>query len=507
MPFHSPFFVFVFLPLTAIGAALFARMWGSRAALSLLLVSSLAFYGAWGFGLLPVLLGSAGMNYGVGRLVRRLRSAGEQQRATVVAATGIAINVALLAGSKYADALVVGVNWVVVAAGLPPMPQPGLLLPLGLSFYTFQQIAYLADTLNGSDELHSFRDYLLFVSFFGTVTSGPITNQKEILPQLRQDSWVSPDFGSMAAGLALFSFGLFKKLVLADALAPYADATFDAAARGAAIGTADAWLGVCAYFFQLYFDFSGYCDMALGAAVLVGIRLPWNFNSPMKASSVSDYWRRWHITLTRFITMYVYMPMAVRLARQCARRGIRGPAPRFLISVALPVIATFVVAGVWHGNGWTFVLFGLVWGVALAIEYAWREARLPKLPQPVGWLLTMIVALVSMALFRATDLPAALTVLLGMFGFAAPGTSSLISVPVVLPLLIVLGGLLLVAPNAREIFHGFKVSSDIEEERTSVRLSWFTWRNDPLHAAYSAITFLAAVLSAGESTAFLYYKF
>ena len=293
--------------------------------------------------------------------------------------------------------------------------------------------------------------------------------------------------------------------MLADTLAPYADSVFDAAGRGAAIGTADAWLGTTAYFLQLYFDFSGYCDMALGLGAMFGIRLPLNFNSPLKATSVVDYWRRWHMTLTRFITSYLYMPMAIRLARLCHRRGL-GAIARFLISVALPAIVTFVLAGLWHGAGWTFVLFGLLWGVALSVNYAWREARLPAPPLVVSWMLTMGVALFSMALFRADNLAAAGTVVGAMLGITTTG-SGLVSVSVLLPLLSVLIVALLLAPNTQQLLRNYALSVDTIAEPESGWRGQVAWRHGVTGVICTAAVFIVAVLSISSTSHFLYYKF
>jgi D-alanyl-lipoteichoic acid acyltransferase DltB (MBOAT superfamily) len=503
MLFTSTSFFFGFLPVVLLGFVIIGRSFGRLPAIAWLATASLVFYGSWGTTFLLVLLGSAVLNYFVGRSIKLLRER-NSRAASFATAAGIAANVAVLGYFKYADFFIDNVNQVFLAAGWPAVPHLNVILPLGISFFTFQQIAYLADVLNGQDKKHGFIEYLLFVSFFGTVTAGPITNQSEIMPQLRSEGF-RIRFDTIAAALALFSFGLFKKLVLGDALAPYANSVFAAAAGGATISTADAWLGTTAYFLQLYFDFSGYCDMALGIGTLFGLRLPLNFNSPLKATSVIDYWRRWHMTLTRFITSYLYMPAAIRLTRYCHRRGF-GPITRFVVAVGLPVIMTFVLAGLWHGAGWTFVLFGLLWGAALTVNYAWREARQPELPVALGWGLTMLVALISMALFRADDLPAAGAVLGGMVGLSR-GSSSLIPIATVLPMLVGLVAFLLVAPNTQQVLRNFAITSDPIDPPTVGWRTLLTWRNDAAGAAITAAVFLFAVLSAQSSSGFLYYKF
>jgi alginate O-acetyltransferase complex protein AlgI len=500
--FHSSMFIFGFLPVVVAGYVLLGRAYGRAAALGWLLAASLIFYGSWSLSFLPILLGSAAFNYAAGRAIRGLRTRG--RAATVAAGVGIAVNLATLGYFKYANFFIENVNLAFSATG-SSLPHLNVILPLGLSFFTFQQIAFLIDTVNGRDEKPTFLQYLLFVAFFPTVTSGPISNTQEIIPQLREKKAFGITFDAFAAGVTLFSLGLFKKLVLADTLAPYVDSVFDAASRGLAVGTVDAWLGTTAYFLQLYFDFSGYCDMALGIGALLGIRLPLNFNSPLKATSVIDYWRRWHMTLTRFITAYLYMPMAVRLSRHCRRHG-HGSIARFLLSVALPAVLTFVLAGLWHGAGWTFVLFGLVWGVALSINNAWREARLPPLPPVAGWMLTMSVALLSMALFRADNLAAAGTVIGAMLGATGVG-SSLVSARLLLPLLIVLVAALLLAPNTQQLLRNYAITGDAIDEPESGWRGGIAWRYGAAGVICTATVFLVAVLSITGTSHFLYYKF
>ena len=260
-----------------------------------------------------------------------------------------------------------------------------------------------------------FRHYLLFASFFPCVTAGPIVLQRDMLPQLASARPAGLDSTRIAVALTVFGIGLFKKLILADSIAPFADGVFDGAAAGLPVAAALAWIGALAYTLQLYFDFSAYCDMALGIAYLFGLRLPLNFNSPLKACSITDFWRRWHMTMTRFFTSYLYAPIAMPLTRRALQRA-HGRTARFLLATALPVVATFVLAGLWHGAGWTFVVFGLIHGLALAVNHGWREARLPALPPAAGWLLTMAVVIAGLVFFRAADVPTALGLLASMAG-------------------------------------------------------------------------------------------
>jgi alginate O-acetyltransferase complex protein AlgI len=500
MLFHSPSFLFVFLPATMAAAVLAYRLAGRRTGLLALLGASLVFYASWKVAFLAVLLGSAVANFGIARLMQKF-----QNRGSVLATVGIAANLAMLGYFKYADFFIENLNLALVAQGITPWSMLHIALPLGVSFFTFQQIAYLVDTLNGRHEQHTFIEYLLFVSFFGSVTSGPITTLREILPQLRHGDLFSPTFERVTSAAALFGFGLFKKIVVAEAFAPSANAMFDAVARGQAISSMDAWGGTVAYFLQLYFDFSGYCDMAMAIGALFGIKLPINFNSPLKATSVLEYWKRWHITLTRFITMYLYMPIAVRMARRCQRRK-SGPVTRFILAVAFPSIAAFALAGLWHGAGWTYIVFGLLWGVALSINYAWREARMPDVPAAVGWFLTMFVALLSMVLFRANTLPEAATVFAAMFTGPSPATWVL-DWKTLVPLEIAVVLFLVIAPNTTEILRNYAVTTDDIANQTRKWLQAVAWRPNTIGMIVSAALITVSLLSSGDVSGFLYYKF
>jgi D-alanyl-lipoteichoic acid acyltransferase DltB (MBOAT superfamily) len=502
MLFHSPSFLFVFLPITLASVVLADRYVGRRAGLVFLLAASLVFYASWTLAFLAVLLGSAVVNFGIARLIERYRNT---PRATTLTVLGVAANIAFLGYFKYVDFFIENINLAFAASGTPAWPLMHIALPLGVSFFTFQQIAYLADTSNERHQRHSFVEYLLFVSFFGSVTSGPITTLREILPQLRNDGIFKPTLNRVLSCAALFSFGLFKKIVVAEAFAPTANAMFGAVAHGQTITMFDAWGGTVAYFLQLYFDFSGYCDMALAIAALVGIKLPINFNSPLKATSILEYWKRWHITLTRFITMYLYMPMAVRLARYHHRRK-SGPVVRFVAAVAFPSVVAFALAGLWHGAGWNYIVFGLLWGVALTVNYAWREARMPEVPAAAGWLLTMLVALVSMVLFRSETLHEAGAILAVMFGGSSAATS-LLNWTVLLPLESAVVLFLVTAPNTAEILRDYPVTTDEIAQRTRHWLARLTWRPSVAGTAWTAMLITFALLSSDNVSGFLYYKF
>lgn len=496
MLFHSSAFLFVFLPALLAAYHVLGR-YGRQWELFVLLAASLVFYAFWSIPFLAILLLSATLNFSLGRWLRAERGS---RRGRWILAGGIAANLVLLGYFKYANFFVDTINAFLAA----PMPLQSLWLPIGISFYTFQQIIYLVDVYNEDDQPVTFFQYLLFVVFFAYVTSGPITRQNEIVPQFNRPS-TGIDAQRVLVAAALFAFGLFKKLVVADNLAPSVNTVFDAAAGGAALTSVDAWLGATLFLFQLYFDFSGYCDMAMALGYLFGIALPLNFNSPLQAKSAIEFWQRWHITLTRTITNYIYMPIAIRVMRKAQRYRL-GKTSHFLVAVAFPLLATFLIAGLWHGAGWTFVVFGLIWGIALTLNHAWRTFGLPPLPPALGWALTIGVAVVSMVFFRADNLVTAAHVLQAMFGATAAVTSVL---PIALPAVVAIGLFLLAltAPNAPQIMRGFPVSTDQIERPTSNVASLIAWQYRAVDVALIALLLLVAALSSGDSSQFLYYKF
>lgn len=485
MLFQSYAFIFGFLPAVVLGCHLLGgpgidrrwRIW-------LLVVASLVFYGVLSPASLPFLALSCSVNF---ILARR-----------ALAGAAVVFNVLLLLAFKYSAEL----GWA------------GGYLPLGASFITFIQIVYQIETLNAGLRRLSLPEYLQVSTFFGYVTSGPVISPAEMVAQQDHAAIAvfdaRPDGEHLLAGTALFALGLFKKLVIADPLAPHAAAVFDAAQAGQALSAADAWTGGALYMLQLYFDFSGYSDMAIAVGALVGLRLPLNFNSPFKATTVMDYWRRWHMTLTRFITHYLYLPLAVRAARWLGAREDAGRAvgelPRFALAVALPTVFAFTVAGVWHGNGWTFFFYGLYWGVVLTAYQAWSRYSPLRLPLLLAWALTMVCALVSLVIFRSPSVDAAGRILQGALGLGAVSGAGAPLLPAGLALVVVvLTAALVLLPNSQQLLRRYCLSSD--EVEAPPRLAWLAWTATPAGAVSLGVTLAAALLMGGGPTQFLYYKF
>ena len=396
MLFNSYEFLLAFLPAVVVGYFAIARMsaWAANAFLAL---ASIFFYAWWRLDFVWILMGSIVVNGFVGRRLSRDAAANRDGRALLAA--GIAFNLALLGYYKYADFFIANVN---AAFGA----HVGLLhvaLPLGISFFTFTQIAYLADARKGKAAEYSATNYVLFVTFFPHLLAGPIIHHREMMPQFADPALKRVDWDNMARGLALFALGLGKKVLIADTLAPWANAGFG---HAQSLSFADGWITMVAYSLQLVFDFSGYTDMALGAALMMNIRLPINFDSPYRSPDIQQFWRRWHMTLSRFLRDYVYVPLG----------GKRHGEARMLALF----VATFVIGGFWHGAAWTFVAWGALHGAALVVLHFWRKLGRP-LPRVAAIALTALFVSAAFVVFRAPTMADAIAILKSVAGLNGIG--------------------------------------------------------------------------------------
>lgn len=387
MLFNSRLFILVFLPVVLAGFFAWAGL-GRRAALRWLLVSSLFFYAWWKPELLALLLLSIGVNFCLGGWIAR---SGHGRLWLVL---GLVLNLGLLGFFKYAGFLAS------LFGGSPPFG--GIYLPLGISFFTFQQIMYLADVASGDIEPAPFLDYACFISFFPHLIAGPIVRPRHILPQLAGLQPFAEWRGRLVWGAEIFLLGLAKKLVLADGLARFADPGFAAVARLQPISLIEAWVALLAYALQIYFDFSGYSDMAIGLAKMFGINFPINFNSPYQAANISDFWRRWNITLSGFLREYLYIPLG----------GNRHGEARRIFNL----MVTMLLGGLWHGAALRFLLWGGVHGVYLVI-HGWSERLKLRVPKILGWALTLFCVLMAWVPFRAAGFAPAVDFYRGLFGF------------------------------------------------------------------------------------------
>jgi D-alanyl-lipoteichoic acid acyltransferase DltB (MBOAT superfamily) len=457
MLFTTQLFLLVFLPLTAIAYHLADTR---RLRLWVLLLGSLFFYSWWDVRFLPLLVATGVVNWCVAQAYRR------RAREALIW-SGIAFNLGVLAVFKYTNFLAASVLGLI---GEPFTPWP-IVLPLGVSFFTFQQVSYLLDVRRGQAAEYDFLDFACYVCFFPHLIAGPIIRHHELIPQFAKLVAKHIDRELIARGLALFVLGLVKKVWLADQLAPFADAGFAQAAPG--LGAA--WQAAIAYSLQLYFDFSGYSDMALGLAGMFGLTLPINFDAPYRALSIREFWRRWHMTLSRFLRDYLYIPLGGSRA---------GPLRAYCAA-----LGTMLLCGLWHGAGWTFIAWGGLHGVAVCCNRWWMAldlAQRVRVPPLVGWALTMLFVVAGWVLFRSDDFSMAARMLTAMAGQGGAGLADDDGWPLIaLAAALALGG------------------------PTNLNLSRMNWLYRPALAVPVALVLLVTVLRVGQGRGieFIYFQF
>jgi len=489
MPFNSyPYFVF--LAVVVLGFRLLEKnaLTGRRV---FLLLASYAFYAWWRADFLLLLCGSTLVNYALGREIEQRHARQKDRRALLIA--GLVFNLGLIATFKY-DTLFMGTADQLLGLGLPV---PHFFLPLAISFFTFEQISYLVDADAGKTHGYTLLDYALFVAYFPHLIAGPIVRHNDLIPQFRQQRAQNDD---LATGITLFTIGLAKKTLIADNLAPFADAIFNAAGRGLHLGPTDAWLGTLFFAFQIYFDFSAYSDMALGSSVMLGIRLPVNFHSPYKAASIIEFWRRWHISLSAFLRDYLYIPLG----------GNRHGRGRRYINLFI----TMLLGGLWHGASWTFMLWGGLHGLYLSINHAFRRATKGVTPSPALRLplhvasvaLTFAATTLAWIVFRAPDLASARNVVAGLIG---GGHSAVVSFsPLAAITLLLLSIIVWLMPNSMELMwkHRPALPSPYPDQPVlpARRLSW---KPTPLNAAAYGLLCIIAVLALSNLKPFIYFQF
>ncbi|MFB2936419.1 MBOAT family protein [Aerosakkonemataceae cyanobacterium BLCC-F154] len=392
MLFNSYTFIFGFLPIALIVFFTLTKFRFINLARTWLLIASLAFYANWNISYLPLLLISISFNYLMSSCIEQAQP--NTEKAKIFLWLGICFNLGLLGYYKYANFFVSSLgqilqtNWQI----------PQIILPLGISFYTFIQIAYLVDSYNGKAKQSNFFTYSIFVSFFPHVIAGPISDNKDVIPQFQKLRNYVFSHKNMAMGLALFILGLAKKVLIGDNIAAWVTPVFNNASQ---VSFIEAWVGALSYTLQLYFDFSGYSDMAIGLGLMLNINLPINFNSPYKAFSISDFWRRWHITLSNFLRDYLYIPLG---------GSRRGEIRRYS-----NLIITMLLGGLWHGAGWTFIIWGVLHGMYLSINHWWKLHG-KALPKSLGWTITFLAVVVSWVFFRARNAADAWQILQTMIG-------------------------------------------------------------------------------------------
>ncbi|MEH2434728.1 MAG: MBOAT family O-acyltransferase [Nostoc sp.] len=488
-----------------------------------LLLVSLIFYGYWEPRFLLLLLVSVGVNWLIGEVIVRLRSdlPDSQSMTNAIRAMlflGIALNLGAIGYFKYINFFIDIINSLGASLG----KINGLVLPLGISFYTFEQITYLVGIALGKGRSYGLPQFLLFVTFFPHLIAGPILSAKELIPQFRSLNYRF-NTRSLAIGFTVFTIGLFKKTVLADSVAGYATPIFEAADNGQVISFFLSWQAAIAYTLQLYFDFSGYSDMAIGLARLFNIKLPINFFSPYKAIGISDFWRRWHISLSRFLRHYLYIPLG---------GSRKGEVRRYL-----NLFITMLLGGLWHGANWTFLLWGGLHGIYLCIDRGWQQFLKQRNWKPSGRLsriaaqaLTFVAVVISWVLFRAETLEGAKRILCGMAGFdgfilpesyatklqmltrfgiefgTVENFGDIQAVAIILSLLIAV----FLLPNVYEFMKGEPVALDVYQHLDNLdnkATPWWGWKPKILYAVLIGILFCIGVGFCNSRSEFLYFQF
>jgi len=521
--FNSFGFILGFLPVTAAVFFVLARF-NHRLAAGWLTIASAFFYGWWNPAYVALLAISVSFNYAFGILIVRAVASGRTAESQRLLTLAVLANLLLLGYYKYANFFlgtannIAGTHWSLGE----------IVLPLGISFFTFTQIAYLVDTYQGKVKEYSFVHYALFVTYFPHLIAGPVLHHKEMMPQFAQPETYRPTLKNFSVGLTIFSIGLFKKVILADGIAVYASPIFTAAETGSPVTLFDAWGGVLAYSLQLYFDFSGYSDMAIGLSRVFGIVLPLNFNSPYKAVNVIEFWRRWHMTLSRFLRDYLYIALG----------GNRKGTARRYLNLGI----TMFLGGLWHGAGWTFAAWGLLHGLYLVVNYTWQAlrralghdlSRSTPFGRGIARSLTLLAVIAGWVFFRSSSFEAAVHLLDAMAGFrgiALPeaigrllgplhGTLSSAGVEFregggsqfALTYLWVgsLACIVLFAPNTQEILRRYRPGLDFYPARggQASAIGMVTWRPSRWWGVATGVVFACGMLSLTRVSEFLYFQF
>lgn len=494
MLFNSLEFIFIFLPIVLIGFYAIGAIQQYRAALAWLVSASLFFYSYWNPAYLGLLIFSLLFNYATGIILS------SKHKSRVILSFGVTVNLGLLGYFKYTNFLIDNINLLLDNS----FNFSHIILPLAISFFTFQQIAYLVDTWRNQTHEYNFIHYALFVTFFPQLIAGPIVHHKEMLPQFINKHIYQPNISYITAGLAIFIIGLSKKILLADTLAPHADKIFNAAEAGITLSLIDGWGGAITYALQLYFDFSGYADMAIGLALMFGIHIPINFNSPYKSSNIIEFWRRWHITLSRFLKDYLYIPLGGNRKGSLRRHT--------------NILVTMLLGGLWHGAAWNFVIWGGLHGIYLVINHLWHHLRFNLLQQDstkssnisrlLSTFVTFLLVCITWVFFRAETLDGALLMIKAMTGsnglipadyYVTPGVVVIGYLWIVILLLFVF-----FSPNSQQLVSGERAGFISMHDHKKL-----TFKISPLMASICGILlfFCLKKMLTFPETEFLYFNF
>lgn len=470
MLFNSFEFIFVFLPIVLLAYFGLNRLNLHQCAKGVLVLASLYFYAFFNTSYLPIIVSSILVNYGVAVGMRKWDGVTKK----VLFGIGLLFNLGMLGYFKYTDFMIENVN----ALFNTSYTLKNILLPLGISFFTFQQLAFVVDTYKNKGRLPKFLDYCNFVTFFPQLIAGPIVLPEEMLPQFEDKANRNPRAKNLFDGIFIFSVGLAKKVIIADSIAVFANAGYNLDLPHYTM--AEAWLISLSYTFQLYFDFSGYCDMAIGIGKMFNINLPLNFNAPYRATNFQDFWRRWHMTLNRFLTQYVYIPLG----------GSRRKEVRIYFNIGI----VFLISGIWHGAGWTFVVWGICHGIGVMIHRIWKKKGY-SMPSWLGMFITFFFINILWVLFRADNMHEAWVIISSMFDnhqfYLSPAYTS--HLPSILPnsvnMMILIFAMLagVIGPTAYQLCNDY---------------GWYRAKQ-----AVTVICFVGGVLFISRVVTFLYFNF
>ena len=493
MLFNSFEFIFAFLPITIFVFFQIGKYNRSLAA-AWLGLASLFFYGWWNPAYIILLLGSILFNYFIGIFLSDYNLKDKFTQRTVFLYFGVITNLLVLGYFKY-------YNFFIDAFSAATSIQIGtteVILPLGISFFTFTQIAFLVDASRGLAKEYNFNHYLLFVTYFPHLIAGPVLHHKEMMPQFEKPEIYRLNYQCLAVGITIFIIGLFKKVMLADEMIKYVKPVFESASDGNHISFKESWGAALSYTLQLYFDFSGYSDMAIGISRIFGVKLPVNFNSPYKAVNIIEFWRRWHMTLSRFLRDYLYIPLGGN------RKGV--------LRRYLNLLMTMVLGGLWHGAGWTFVIWGTMHGLYLVINHAWHGLRIrighdlnksSWVGRFSGRFITFISIVFAWVFFRAENLDSALSItssMLGLNGFDFTGHFQLSMIAKLLFIAWVL-------PNTQQIMSKYEPTLSLPDRENYSTNKWFLWRPNLLWLLIIFIMASQSLLQGNEVSEFLYFQF
>jgi len=521
MLFNSYIFLFLFLPIVLIVFYWIGNQGSARAAIAWLVGASIFFYGWWNPAYLKLIFLSILFNYAVGVFLGKTHA---NYKKKLILIFGIIANLGLLGFFKYANFFIDNFNVITENS----VVLQTIILPLAISFFTFQQITYLVDMYKEGVREYSFLQYCLFVLFFPQLIAGPIVHHKEMLPQFLRKSTYKLSTKHLIIGFTIFVIGLFKKVILADGIAIYSTPVFNSSDSGIILTFFESWSGALSYSLQLYFDFSGYSDMAIGIARMFGIFLPLNFYSPYKSTSIIDFWSRWHITLSRFLRDYLYIPLG----------GNRKGKSRRLLNLMI----TMLLGGLWHGAGWTFVLWGGLHGLFLIINHLWRSVIHYQINNSItgkifSWTLTMLVVVIAWVPFRSESIEGAINMLSSMFGLNGislqksligkfgiaeewlieyglvfngvfsneiPGINQVTGLAWIIFLFVIV----VFFPNTQQLMGRYHNIINFDKKNSFfVERSWIEWRPTKFWMLFTVSIFIISIIFLVRISEFLYFQF